>query len=84
MKRTALIVPMIAMMCAGNLRIAVAQDQPQPKKDTVNIDTEAKPTFYYAEEEKEKSKGGLPIVAIILGAVVVVGAGALIVLKKKK
>ena len=51
--------------------MSVAQEQPKPKKDTVNIDTDAKPTFYYAEEEAAKSKGGIPVVAIIAGVAVV-------------
>ena len=25
--------------------MAIAQEQPKPKKDTVNMDTDAKPTF---------------------------------------
>jgi LPXTG-motif cell wall-anchored protein len=82
MKKSVLVLSMVSLFVAGSLKFAVAQDQPKPKKDTVNIDTDAKPTFYYAEEEKEK--GGVPVAAIIAGVAVVVAAGAFFVLRKKK
>jgi len=75
---------MLSVLSIGGMRIALSQDQPAPKKDTVNIDTQAKPTFYYAEDEKQKSKGGIPVVAIIAGVAVVGGAGAFFMLRKKK
>jgi LPXTG-motif cell wall-anchored protein len=84
MKRSILVFSMASLMLAGSLKVAVAQDQPKPKKDTVNIDTDAKPTFYYAEDEKAGSKGGIPVVAIIAGVAVVIAAGAFFVLRKKK
>jgi LPXTG-motif cell wall-anchored protein len=84
MKRTILVISMASLLIAGGLNVAVSQDQPKPKKDTVNIDTDAKPTFYYAEEEAAKKKGGIPVVAIIAGAAVVLGAGAFFMLRKKK
>ena len=56
MKKSILVFSMASLMLAGSLKTAVSQDQPKPKKDTVNIDTDAKPTFYYAEEEKQASK----------------------------
>jgi LPXTG-motif cell wall-anchored protein len=84
MKRSILVFSMASLMLAGSLKVTVAQDQPKPKKDTVNIDTDAKPTFYYAEDEAAKSKGGIPVVAIIAGVAVVVAAGAFFVLRKKK
>jgi len=84
MKRSILVFSMASLLLAGSLKVSVAQDQPKPKKDTVNIDTDAKPTFYYAEEEAAKSKGGIPVIAIIAGVAVVVAVGAFFVLKKKK
>jgi LPXTG-motif cell wall-anchored protein len=84
MKKSILVLSMASLMLAGGLKVAVAQDEPKPKKDTVNIDTDAKPTFYYAEDEAAKAKGGLPVAAIIAGVVVVIGAGAFLVLRKKK
>ena len=59
MKKSILVFSMATLLLAGGLKVAVAQEQPKPKKDTVNIDTDAKPTFYYAEDEKAKSKGGI-------------------------
>jgi hypothetical protein len=84
MKKSVLALSLVITLLVGGIKIAMAQDQPQPKKDTVNIDTDAKPTFYYAEDEKAKSKGGIPVIPIVAGVVVVVAAGAFLVLRKKK
>ncbi len=84
MKRSILVLSIASFLLAGSLKITVAQDQPKPKKDTVNIDTDAKPTFYYAEEEAAKSKGGIPTAVIIAGGAIVVAAGAFLLLRKKK
>jgi hypothetical protein len=84
MKKSILVLSIASLLFAGSLKVSVAQDQPKPKKDTVNIDTDAKPTFYYAEEEAAKSKGGIPVIAIIAGAAIVVAAGAFFILRKKK
>ena len=84
MKKSILVFSMASLMLAGSLKTAVSQDQPKPKKDTVNIDTDAKPTFYYAEEEKQASKSNGATIGIIAGAVIVVGAAAFFLLKKKK
>ncbi|MBK7712452.1 MAG: hypothetical protein IPJ37_16945, partial [Bacteroidales bacterium] len=83
MKKSVLVFSMASLLLAGSLKVSVAQDQPKPKKDTVNIDTDAKPTFYYAEEEAAKSKGGIPVIAIIGGVAVIVAAGAFFIFKKK-
>ena len=61
-----------------------AQDQPQPKRDTINMDTDAKPTFYNAVEDEKKGKSPVVTIALIAGAVIVVGAAAFFLLKKKK
>jgi LPXTG-motif cell wall-anchored protein len=84
MKKSILVFSMASLMLAGSLKTAVSQDQPKPKKDTVNIDTDAKPTFYYAEEEKQASKSNTGTIGIIAGVVIVVGAAAYFLLKKKK
>jgi len=84
MKKSILVLSIASFLLAGSLKVTVAQDQPKPKKDTVNIDTDAKPTFYYAEEETAKSKGGIPTAAIIAGGAIVVAAGAFLLLRKKK
>ena len=84
MKKTILVFSMASLLLAGGLKVVLAQEQPKPKKDTVNIDTDAKPTFYYAEEEKNASKSNTGTIVIIVGAVIVVGAATYFLLKKKK
>jgi LPXTG-motif cell wall-anchored protein len=90
MKKAVLILSLASVLMIFRTAAAFSQEKPQPKKDTVNMDTDAKPTFYYAvEDEKEgaankKSGGSGALIAIIAGAVVVIGAGAFFVLKKKK
>ena len=89
MKKTFLVISLITIFAIGGFSPVVAQDQPKPKKDTVNIDTDAKPTFYYAVED-EKSKGNSSgksnagIIVIIAGAVIDAGEVAFILLRKKK
>ena len=83
MKKAIFVLSVAALLSAGLTGKLSAQDQPKPKKDTVNIDTNAKPTFYYAEEEKE-SKSNVGTIAIVIGGVIVVGAAAFFFLKKKK
>jgi LPXTG-motif cell wall-anchored protein len=83
MKKTVLAFSMTLLLIVSGLRITVAQDQPKPKKDTVNMDTNAKPTFYYPVEDEKKGMSGATI-GIIAGAVVVVAGVAFFLLKKKK
>ena len=83
MKKIILIFSTALLLMAIN--VVSAQEQPKAKKDTVNIDTDAKPTFYYAEEdEAAESKGNTTKIAIIAGVVVVLAGGFFLVLKKKK
>jgi LPXTG-motif cell wall-anchored protein len=87
MKKSVLVLSLSVLFLLGGLPVVVAQEQPKPKKDTVNMDTDAKPTFYYpVEDEKSKAegKGSVGTIAIIAGAVVVVGAAGFFLLKKKK
>lgn len=78
----------MVMLLLFGLTAARAQEQPKPQRDTVNMDTDAKPTQYYDIEDdtpgaaKEKSSAGL-IAGIVIG-VIVVGAVAYVLLKKKK
>lgn len=82
MKKIVLTLSLAIMFMASNM--ISAQEQPKPKKDTVNIDTDAKPTFYYAEEDAKESKGGVATIAIIAGVVVILGGGFFLVMRKKK
>jgi LPXTG-motif cell wall-anchored protein len=87
MKKSILVFSMTLLLVFSGLNVAVGQDQPKPKKDTVNMDTDAKPTFYYpTEDEKGASKGksSVATIGIIAGVVVVAGAAAFFFLKKKK
>ena len=83
MKKTVLAISITLLLILGCLNLAVAQEQPKPKKDTVNMDTNAKPTFYYPVEDEKKGMSGTTI-GIIAGAVVVVAGVAFFLLKKKK
>ena len=90
MKKTLMIISLSAAMLVSGLSIISAQEQPKPQKDSVNMDTQAKPTNYYAIEddktapEKGKAKSSSFPIIIIVGAVVIVGAAAFFLLKKKK
>jgi len=84
MKKSILVISMASLLLAGGLKSGLAQDQPKPKKDTVNIDTDAKPTFYYAEDEASKSKSKFPVIPVVGGVVVLLAAGEFLVFKKKK
>jgi len=87
MKKSVLLFSVITLLFLGNLNVVKAQEQPAPKKDTVNMDTDAKPQFYYAvEDEKAEAKGGSKagLIAIIAGAIVVAGGVGFFLLKKKK
>jgi LPXTG-motif cell wall-anchored protein len=90
MKRSILLFSMTSLLLISFMNAANAQDQPKPKKDTVNMDTDAKPKFYYAvEDEKSEAKGssdkgGSATVAIIAGAVVLAAGAGFYLFKKKK
>ena len=90
MKKSILVFSMTLILLSGGMNLAVAQDQPKPKKDTVNMDTRAKPTYYYAVEDekgnpkKHSGKGSMATIAIIAGAVVIAGTAGFIFMKKKK
>ena len=89
MKKTVLIVSLASLLLATGSAVAFSQDKPKPKKDTVNMDTNAKPTQYYAvEDEKTTAKGGsgstTQIAIIAAAAVVVIGGILFFTLRKKK
>jgi hypothetical protein len=90
MKKAIMIISLSAALILSGLSLVSGQEQPKPQKDTVNMDTQAKPTFYYATEdeksasEKGSGKSSFGTIALIAGAVIVVGAAAFFLLKKKK
>ena len=84
MKRAFLISLMSAILLISGVNFVSGQDQPQPKKDTVNIDTDAKPQFYYAEDEEESGKKSNTGAIVGAGAVVVIAAGYFFFRKKKQ
>jgi hypothetical protein len=84
MKKSVLVFSMTLLLIAGGINVTFAQDQPKPKKDSINMDTNAKPTFYNAVEDEKKGKSPVATIALIAGGVIVVGAAAFFMLKKKK
>lgn len=82
MKKSILVFSMTLLLLLSGLSFVKGQEQPQPKKDTVNMDTDAKPT-YYAPVEDEKGKSSTTVIIVIV-AVVVVGGAAYFMMKKKK
>ena len=89
MKKAILIISLSVIFTISGLIPAVAQEQPKPQKDTVNIDTDAKPTLYYDIEDDEtaagaKGKSSTATIAIIAGIVIIVGGVAYFLLRKKK
>lgn len=85
MQKSVLVFSISLLLFFGSMKMVNAQDKPKPKKDTVNMDTDAKPTFYYAvEDEKAQPKKGSSSIMIIIGAVVVIGVAGFVLLKKKK
>jgi LPXTG-motif cell wall-anchored protein len=87
MKKALLTISVFVLLSIGSLSLVRAQDQPAPKKDTVNMDTYAKPENYYSTEDEKHSKksGSGTTIGIIAGAVVVVaGAGYFLLRKKEK
>jgi uncharacterized protein YjeT (DUF2065 family) len=90
MKKSILGVALSFVLMVGGIVPVKAQEEPKPQKDTVNIDTDAKPQFYYSVEdekagtENKEGKSPVVLVAIIVGAVIVVGGIGLLLLKNKK
>jgi LPXTG-motif cell wall-anchored protein len=87
MKKSVFVFLIAFLLIFSGISLVNAQDQPAPKKDTVNIDTDARPEVYYDIEDEESmddQKSGNTTVIIIVGAVVVIGGLAVMLLKKKK
>lgn len=89
MKRIFATLALAFMFLLASVGMAAAQEAPHPNKDTVNMDTEAKPTFYYAVEDEEsasKQKDGSSgtTVGIIAAVVAVAAIAGYFLLRKKK
>ncbi|HOU96673.1 MAG TPA: hypothetical protein PLN06_08635 [Bacteroidales bacterium] len=88
MKRTLLKLAFVSILIFGSASFLRAQQEPQPKKDSVNMDTIIKPTYYYAVEdetsESNGNKGGSASRIIIIVAAVIIVGGIVISLTKKK
>jgi LPXTG-motif cell wall-anchored protein len=87
MKKTVLSFMFAFLLLFGGLTLVNAQDQPAPKKDTVNIDTDAKPEKFYAIEDEDSMGDGEEsnsTTVIIIAAVAILGGAALLFLRKKK
>jgi LPXTG-motif cell wall-anchored protein len=84
MKKSVLVFTMTMLLIFSGLNMVVGQEQPKPKKDTVNMDTDAKPTYYYPVEDDKKGKSSVGTIVIIVGAVAVAGAAGFYFLRKKK
>ncbi|MGD0583788.1 MAG: hypothetical protein ABR974_12695 [Bacteroidales bacterium] len=89
MKKAFIALSLASMLVASASGVAFAQQEPKPKKDTINQDTYAKPTFYYSTEDEKAGKtakkgGSATIIAIVCGVVVVAAGVTFFLLKKKK
>ncbi len=90
MKKGIIILSLSSLLAFAGLSYVYSQEAPNPQKDTVNMDTDAKPTFYYAVEDEESAtkeasgKGSAGLIAIIAGVVIVVGGVLFYFLKKNK
>jgi LPXTG-motif cell wall-anchored protein len=90
MKKGIIILSLSVVLAFTGVSTASSQEAPGPQQDTVNMDTDAKPTFYYAVEDEEAAaeetsgKSSTGLIAIIAGAVIIVGGAAIFLLRKKK
>jgi LPXTG-motif cell wall-anchored protein len=90
MKKTLMALSLSAALLTGFTGFVSAQEQPKPQKDTVNMDTDAKPTQYYATEDEKSGpatkagKSQTGTIIIIAAAFLVVAGAAFFLLKKKK
>ena len=79
----------LMILAISGLTTVSAQEQPAPQKDTVNMDTDARPTQYYDIEDDnadtaKDSKSSAGLIIGLIAAVAVVGSVAYFLLKKKK
>lgn len=88
MKKSVFVFLVSVLLIIGGMNFLNAQEQPAPKKDTVNMDTDAKPEVFYAIEDEESAKseksGNTTTIVLIAGAIIVIGGAAYFLTKKKK
>jgi hypothetical protein len=88
MKKVLIALSLFTMMLLSGISPVSAQDEPKPKKDTVNMDTNAKPEKFYEVEDETTAapdkKGSAAVIAIIAGAVVIAAGAVFLLMKKKK
>jgi LPXTG-motif cell wall-anchored protein len=89
MKKAILILSLAGILIMVNNGMAVSQEKPKPKKDTVNMDSNAKPQQYYAVEDDKampakKGSNSTATIVMIAGAAVIIGATVYFMMKKKK
>lgn len=90
MRKKIIILSLTVMLAFAGFSTALSQEVPDPQQDTVNMDTDAKPTFYYAVEDEESlseeasGKNSAGLIVIIVGAVIIIGGGAVLIFRKKK
>jgi len=89
MKKSLLTIIIAVAFAIGGMIPAAAQEQPEVQKDSVNMDTEAKPTQYYDVEDDKAEAGGeskssVGLIIGIVGAVLVLGSVVYFISKKKK
>lgn len=90
MKKSILTIAMIVAFAISGMTVVNAQQQPAPVRDTVNMDTEAKPTQYYDLEDEDttaKGNSGKTSTGIIIGtiiAVALIGGAAVFLTRRKK
>lgn len=77
---------MAFVLIVSGITSVKAQEQPAPKKDTINMDTHAKPEFYYDIEDEEcmNDEKKSNSIFIIIGVAVVVIGGVVVMLARKK
>lgn len=90
MKKSILAIVFSVVFAISGISAVSAQQQPAPQKDTVNMDTDAKPTQYYDIEDEDttargdEGKTSIVLIIGIVAAVVVIGGAAVFLTRKKK
>jgi LPXTG-motif cell wall-anchored protein len=88
MKKSFYALSIIVFLLFAGLNLASGQQLPDGQPDTINMDTNAKPEFYYSVEDENHAdrsgNGSASTVLIIGGVIVIAGVGGYLLMKKKK